>query len=215
MKRTILLLSLLGLPAAASCQAPGAPEPSSLERAEQARSKGAHDAPVTIVELSDFQCPYCADFARNTLPALDSVYVRTGKVRMIFLNFPLPNHGSSWVAAEAAMCAGAQGAFWPMHDRLFATQQEWGGGSDAHEHFARYAADLSLDSDAFEWCVERDLMATLLSVDLMQSVRSGAGATPTFVINGRHVLSGAQPFTAFAEIIDPILAGAGTDQEGS
>src|SRR5690348_10355143 len=91
-----------------------------------ARTKGRSDAPITIYEMSDFQCPYCRQFALETLPLLERDYIATGKVRMVFINFPLTNvHKNAIVAAEVAMCAAQQQRFWPMHDLLFRHQPEW------------------------------------------------------------------------------------------
>ena len=91
-------------------------------RADRGRMKGADSAQVTIIEISDFQCPYCREFAATTYRQIDSAYVRTGKARILYINLPLSTHREAFGAAEAAMCAGAQGKFWEMHDRLFASQ---------------------------------------------------------------------------------------------
>lgn len=207
MKRIVLVLGLaasaaLGAPVVAAAQTAS---DSLLARAAQSRVKGAADAPITTVELSDFQCPFCAQFALTTLPQLDSAYVETGIARIIFFNFPLPNHGASWVAAEAAMCAGTQDSFWPMHDRLFASQREWSTAAAPGETFVSFAADLGLDLDAFESCLRHDLVAPLISGDLMQAAGSGARATPTFIINGETVLSGVEPLSAFTAAIEELL----------
>src|SRR5947207_13176187 len=91
-----------------------------------ARTKGRPDAPVTVYEMSDFQCPYCRAFALGTLPLLEREYVQTGKVRFVYINLPLPDvHKNASAAAEAALCAARQQRFWPMHDWLFGHQGEW------------------------------------------------------------------------------------------
>src|SRR5881628_2783703 len=96
-----------------------------------ARSKGRRDAPVTVYEMSDFQCPYCRDFALNTLPTLEREYVASGKVRFVFINLPLTKlHANAVAAAEAAMCAAQQQKFWPMHDLLFQRQAVWAARTD-------------------------------------------------------------------------------------
>src|SRR5688500_5092895 len=90
------------------------------ERDALSRLKGRQNAPVSVLEFADFQCPYCARFVREVFPRIDSAFVKTGEVQWVFVNLPLPNHQHSWMAAEAAMCAGAVSQrFWPMHDRLF------------------------------------------------------------------------------------------------
>lgn len=179
-----------------------------LARAERSRSKGSETAPVTLFEVSDFQCPYCASFATETYPRLDSAYIQTGKVRLVFIHYPLPNHREAWAASEAALCAGAQGAFWPMHDRIFATQREWSGQADAGERFAGYAADLQLDAAALRACMADDRVSTIIVNDVMQAAGAGIQGTPTFLVNGRRSLSGAIPFDQLSQAIDAELAGA-------
>ncbi len=209
----LLLVLAAAFPAAAQEARPeplgtsGAAAEALLEAASRGRIKGDEDAPVTIIELSDFQCPFCREFFQTTYPALDSAYVRTGKVKLIYVNLPLPGHGRAWQAAEAAMCAGAQGSFWPMHDRLFAAQEEWSGAPEAGSVFASYARELGLDPAAFGFCTAEDLVAPLILGDVIQAASSGAGATPTFIIDGRKVLSGAQPFSEFEQAIEEALEG--------
>lgn len=176
--------------------------------ANQSRSKGSESAPVTIIEISDFQCPYCRQFAAEAYPKIDSAYVQTGKVRFLFINLPLPMHAEAWPASEAALCAGAQGAFWPMHDRLFATQQEWSGKPDAAARFAQMAAQLKLDTAAFRECMENDYVAPILVSDVMQASQAGLTGTPSFIFNGQEAASGALPFEEFQRRIDALLAGA-------
>jgi protein-disulfide isomerase len=224
-----LILLLLAVPACAQQPAPraqdaarqttmaaAAAEPDSvLARASRSRSRGAPDAPVTIIEVSDFQCPFCRQFAAETHPALDSAYLQTGKARLVFINYPLPNHAQAWAASEAALCAGAQDAFWPMHDQLFRTQPEWSGVADATERFVGYAAAMRLDERAFRTCVERDQVAPLIIGDLLQSAQAGIGGTPTFVLQptapgregNRQVVVGAQPFAEMSQRIEAVLAG--------
>src|SRR2546425_455688 len=96
-----------------------------------ARSKGRPDAPVTVYEMSDFQCPYCRTFALTTLPILEREYVQTGKVRLVYINLPLPYlHANAFAAALVATCAARQGKFWPMHDALFQHQPPWAALTD-------------------------------------------------------------------------------------
>ena len=176
-----------------------------LIRASESRMKGAADAPVTIVEISDFQCPFCREFTLTTGPALDSAYVSTGKVRVIYINYPLPMHPRSWVAAEAALCAGAQGDFWGMHDRLFDGQPEWSTSGRPADFFDRYATELGLDIAAFRSCTNEDKVAALIIDDLLQAARSGITGTPTFVFNGQRVLSGALTFEQMTTEIEALL----------
>jgi protein-disulfide isomerase len=178
-------------------------------RADRGRMKGADSARVAIVEISDFQCPYCREFATTTFARIDSAYVRTGKARVIYINLPLSMHREAFGAAEAAMCAGAQDKFWPMHDRLFATQREWGGQADAAQHFERAAQALRLDMAAFRDCTANDRTASLIISDATQAAEAGVQGTPAFILTsraGQRTLSGAIPFEQFAAEMDALIA---------
>lgn len=203
---SLLALLLLATLPAAGQEEPGAAADSLLERASRGRIKGAEDAPVTIVELSDFQCPFCREFTQSAYPALDSAYIRTGKARLVYMNLPLPSHRQAWPAAEAALCAGVQDRFWPMHDRLFAEQERWSAAEDAMPLFEGYAAEVGLDLAAFRACVLGDAVAPLILGDVIQAAGAGVGATPTFIIDGTTLLSGAQPFAEFQRVIEEALA---------
>ncbi|HEX5725427.1 MAG TPA: thioredoxin domain-containing protein, partial [Longimicrobiaceae bacterium] len=161
---------------------------------------------LTVVEVSDFQCPFCRQFTEQTYRRFDSAYIQTGKVRLIFVHYPLPNHAEAWGAAEAAMCAGVQGKFWPMHDRLFATQQEWAAQPDAAERFAGYAQALDLDMAAYRDCTENDRVAAVLVNDILQVSSAGVQGTPTFFL-GQRAMSGALTFEEISREVEAQLAG--------
>jgi protein-disulfide isomerase len=161
---------------------------------------------VTIVEISDFQCPYCRQFFETSYRQFDSAYVRTGKVRFMFMNLPLPMHGQAFAAAKAASCAGAQGKFWEMHDRLFSTQREWNGQADAAQRFARYALELGVDAAAYRDCIENERTAPIILNDVMQAAGAGVNGTPAFVINNQRILNGAIPFADLSREIETALA---------
>jgi protein-disulfide isomerase len=169
---------------------------------------GEPDAPVTILEFSDFQCPYCRQHALQTLPQIREAYVQTGQVRYVFKDFPLPSHANAQIAAEAARCAGAQGAYWAMHGRLFEGQKAWApqAEADARETLIGYAQDLGLDGEALRLCLESGEYGQLVRMDEWEGQQAGVQGTPSFVINGQLV-AGAQPYEAFAEIIEAALAG--------
>ncbi len=197
-------------PAQDGAAAAGAVSLDSLQaRASRARVKGSEQAQVTIVEVSDFQCPFCRQFTEQAYRQLDSAYIRPGKARMVFIAYPIPQHAESWAATEAAYCAGAQGQFWPMHDRLFATQRDWSGKGNPAARFAGYATELRLDAAAYRTCVEQDQMASMIVNDVMQASSAGISGTPTFIINGQRVVSGAAPFEEFRTNIEDVLAGRG------
>lgn len=213
------LLTLLS--AASACAQPGGggsagnasasgrplPSPDSvLARASRGREKGAPGARVSVVEISDFQCPYCRQFFETTYHRFDSAYVKTGKVQMVYINLPLPMHTQAYSAAEAAMCAGAQGKFWEMHDRLFGTQREWGGQADATQRFARMALELGVDPAAYHDCVDNDRTAPLILNDAMQATGAGVNGTPAFIINRSQMLNGAVPYEQLSAAIEAALA---------
>lgn len=170
-----------------------------------ARSKGSPTAPVTVYEMSDFQCPYCQRFALEIFPALDTAYVQTGKVRWLFVNFPLPMHPNSVPAAEVAMCAARQGKFWPVHDLLFRNQKVWAPLKAPAEYFLTFADSASLDRAAFQTCLSADATRAEVESDAAAAVRSGATSTPSFYIEG-GLLAGAQPVAVFRPILDSIYA---------
>jgi len=211
-RAAVLLALFTFLPACAEGQRTGTAAPGDgpalqevLSAADASRSKGAEDAPVTIVEISDFQCPFCARWAQETFPALDSAYIQTGQVRMIYINYPLPTHGQAWSSAKAALCAGAQDAFWPMHDVLFEEQRSWSGQDRPYPLYQDYASRIGIDTGAFATCMENDQVAQILVGDLMQVTRAGITGTPTFVINNEVALSGHMTLEEMAEHIDPFL----------
>lgn len=184
-----------------------------VERADRARVKGAEDAPIRLVEISDFQCPYCARHYRETFPALDSLYVQTGKVGYVWISFPNPGHAYAWQAIEAAFCAGAAGRFWPMHDLLFQRQEEWSGAAEPTPVFEGYAAELEIDADSFADCVRNDRVAQLQVRDYQSAIRAGISSTPFFILADSVAIRGAAPLSNFQEAIDEILAARAPDRD--
>lgn len=189
-------------------------------------SKGPEDAAVTIVEFSDFQCPYCARFTEETLPQILSNY--SDKVRFVFMNFPLAqSHPAAMKAAEGGECAHDQGAFWEYHDLLFEKQTELNGlftgvttqealdaaVQSAIEMIRGYAASLGLDMQQFNECLDSGEKTDEVTQDMTaaQEAVKEAGldrfGTPAFFINGTHV-GGAQEFEVFQQVIDAALAEA-------
>jgi protein-disulfide isomerase len=197
-----------GADAAVDGGSPPVPLDSVRARADRGRMKGSADAPVTIIEISDFQCPFCREWAVNTFPQLDSAYIQTGRVRLLFIHYPLPHHGQSWAASEAAACAGAQGRFWEMHDHVFATQREWSGQPDAADRFERFAGEMGLDMAEYRDCTVYDRTASLIVSDATQAAQAGITGTPSFILNGQQMLAGAIPFEQMREAIDALLEGA-------
>ena len=176
------------------------------ERAAMSRLKGNQNAAVVVFEFADFQCPYCARFAREVFPRIDSAYVKTGKVQWIFVNMPLPNHANAWAASETAMCAGAVGEkFWAVHDRLFEMQHEWSGLADPGAQFARYARDAGVPLDSFQACVLADRTAALLIRDVMYSTNARVTGTPAFIINNDPIFVGMKSFEEWRDLLEAAM----------
>jgi protein-disulfide isomerase len=173
--------------------------------AEEFAVAGDPDAPVTIVEFSDYQCPFCQRFFQETKAQLDKQYVQTGKVRFIYKDFPIDQiHAQARTAAQAAECAGAQGSYWEMHDLLFEKKDEWENQANAVDIFKEMARELGIDSDRFDACLDDGVYADEVQADVEEGQRAGVTGTPTFFINGRKLV-GAQPIVAFMQIIEDEL----------
>lgn len=173
--------------------------------ADRSRIEGDSTAPLWIVDISDFQCPYCAEWQRNTHEALRAEYVRTGKVKLAFLNFPLENHQHAMAAARAAMCAGVQGRFWPVHDAIFETQSRWAAAADAAPVFESIARTAGVRIEEWKSCFTSGVMDPLIIADRDRAESAGVQSTPTFIV-GKLILRGAAPITEFRRIIDSTLA---------
>ncbi|MCO5206485.1 MAG: thioredoxin domain-containing protein [Anaerolineae bacterium] len=177
-----------------------------------APAKGSVDAPITIVEYSDYQCPFCLRHFTDTMLEIQR-YIDAGQVRYVFKDFPLHNiHPQAEKAHEAARCAREQGgddAYWQMHDLLFTNQSAWGQAPlDQHSDVIKeLAAEASLDQSAFDVCLDSGRHATAINNDLQEGSRLGVRGTPAFFINGQFV-SGAQPFAVFDQAIQQALASA-------
>lgn len=148
-------------------------------------SLGDANAPVTVVEYSDFQCPYCALFAVQQKPAFVSTYIDTGKVRLVYHDMPLTQHRNSVAAAEAGRCAADQNAFWKLHDLLFAKQTEWESLPDPKQQFGAYAQQVGLDTATFNQCLSSGKHNAAILAAKQQAYDAQIPATPSFVINGK------------------------------
>jgi protein-disulfide isomerase len=169
-----------------------------------ARTMGRADAPVTVYEMSDFQCPYCREFALSTMPLLEREYVQAGKVRFVFINLPLSSlHRNAATAAVLAVCAARQERFWPMHDLLFQHQQQWATLASPRAYLLALADSAGLDSTRLTQCVASGAAATEVQRDAERARQSGAISTPTFYIEGA-LLEGAAPVTVFRTVLDSI-----------
>ena len=177
-----------------------------------AATRGRPDAKLVLVEFSDFQCPFCGRYTRETLPQVERDYVDTGKIRYVFRHFPLERlHPLALRAAEAGDCAHQQGKFWPMHTRLFGNQQAL-----AEADLTRSAEALGLDMSSFQQCMASQSTSPVrVRQDQTEGSRAGITGTPTFFIGtmtpaGKvHVLKrlvGAQPYASFKTTLDVLLS---------
>jgi protein-disulfide isomerase len=165
-------------------------------------AQGPEDAAVTIIEFSDFQCPYCARFDAETLPQILSNY--GDRVRFVYRDFPLTSlHQYAVKAAEASECADDQGAYWKYHDLLFQNQSALDDAS-----LKNYAASLGLDTAAFNQCLDSDSNMSEIQKDYQDGIAAGVQGTPAFFVNG-VLISGAQPYSVFQAAIEAALKEAG------
>lgn len=185
----------------AQSESPGPKEIVSLLAKGPAR--GAPNAPVTIIELSDFQCIFCGKFWKETLPRLDAEYIRLGKVRLVYRHLAILG-AQSIAAAQAADCAGEQGRFWEYHDRLFASM---GPLALTNGRLKAHAAEIGLDTGVFDQCLDSGKYLQKVKEETAIGLTLGARATPVFLINNT-MLVGAHPFETFREIIEGELRGS-------
>ena len=174
--------------------------------------KGNPDAPITIVEFSDFQCPFCSRFFDQTLPLIQENYIDTGKVKYVYKDLPLDNlHPNARPAHIAAECADEQGKFWEYHDILFENQAQWNrlSSADLSSQLTQYATTLGIESSSFDSCLASQSMADEVNADNLQATSYGATGTPTFFIgnekDGFVKIVGAQPYVSFQAVIDSYL----------
>jgi protein-disulfide isomerase len=176
-------------------------------------SEGPADAPITIVEFSDYQCPYCTAWHEQTYQPLLAAY--PNKIRFVYRNYPLPFHQNAMMGAEAALCAGDQNAYWKMHDKLFGEKDlmnNQAGTTLTVDQFVTFATDIGLDGVAFKTCLTTEKYKQQVQSDLdyanslpTENGEPAVGGTPTFFINGTRLV-GAYPLSAFKQIIDAQLA---------
>jgi protein-disulfide isomerase len=170
--------------------------------------KGSTKAPIVLIEFSDFECPFCGQYANDTLPKIEQEFVDTGRIQYAFRNYPLGGlHKFAFKAAQAGECAGRQGKFWEMHEGLFANQAQL-----ADSIWLREAKTVGLDADAFERCVNEP--GDKIRLDFDEGTRLGVVSTPTFLVgrlDGETVrlvgrIRGAQPFAVFEEGLHTAMA---------
>ena len=194
------LLFLSGLPASS--------QDSTFLLRKDDRIRGDQRAPVTLLEYSDYTCGYCEKFFEETWPLLYSDYIQTGKVRLIYRDFPRAISGPSVDTAMAARCAGEQGQYWSMHDRLFASHRKF-----SHDQLQKQAEDLRLNIQQFNKCFQEERYMESIYQDRMEGGSIGVRGTPHFILFLTHnpeagpflVIPGAFPYTSFQEQIEHLL----------
>jgi len=195
-------VQVLAQPSAAVVEAPATEEPQYRRYdipIDDAYTLGPKDAPITLVEFSDYQCPFCRRWHDEVYGPLLAAY--SGKIKFVYRHLPLTSiHPDAFPAAEAAMCAGEQDAYWPYHEKLFKGE---GLGSAI---YTQYAQELSLDMTTFETCMTEHKYQQEIQADSDFAINLGINSTPTFFINGLAIV-GAQPLNVFQQVIDKELAG--------
>lgn len=169
------------------------------------RTKGLAGAPVTVYEMSDFQCPFCKRHSETAFPVLEKEYIATGKVRWIFINLPLSSiHPNAVAAAEFSMCAARQGKFWPAHDILYRRQEAWAPLKNPGPFFLGLIDSLRLPKAPMTGCLEKSETRDEVRSDSEGAVKAGASSTPTFYIEG-GLLSGSWPPEVWRPILDSVI----------
>ena len=194
---------------AAQAASPAATDSAIVAAGDRGRILGDSTAPLWVIIVSDFQCPYCKVWHDQTFPALKREFVDQGRVRLAYVNLPLPQHQHARTTAELALCAGAQGRFWEVHDALFDSQAEWSPLPAGTPYFDSLAAKAGVDRARLDSCMKAGTMRALVDADYEKSMAARVGSTPTFII-GDIRLTGAQPIEAFRNAIERARSAAPT-----
>jgi len=167
---------------------------------------GNKNAPVAIIEFSDFQCPFCRAFWEESLPQIKKEFIDTGKAKLIYRDYPLSFHSMAMPSAQAAECADEQGKFWEMHDKIFGEQDKLGQGTVTYavQDIKGWAAEIGLNASKFNNCLDSGKYKTEVDKDFADGTAAGVTGTPSIFINGRLIV-GAQPFASFKAIIEEEL----------
>lgn len=181
-------------------------EPVEVKLGPNEHMLGSQNAKVTIVEFSDFQCPFCRRFWSDALPQIKKEYLDTGKAKFIYKHYPLSFHAGAKPAAEASECANDQSKFWEYHDKIFAEQEKQGQGTIqfGKPELKKWAGQIGLNVSQFNQCLDSGKYSKLVDDNFAYGSELGVSGTPTTFINGQRLV-GAQPFASFKTIIDGIL----------
>ena len=191
---------------------PSAPKASIIDLMDDDMKLGSDSAPLVLVEFSDFQCPYCRLFWSDSYSQIKSDYVDTGKLQIVYRDFPLSFHPAAQKSAEAVECAADQDKGWELHDKLYGEEAKLGQGTVEYsvEDIKSWAADIGLDIESFNDCLDSGKYYDEVQQDMNEGVAAGVRGTPAFLLgkrDGNQVLeiSGAQPYSVFKSAIDSLL----------
>jgi len=175
--------------------------------ADMNRTDGSTTSKVWVVEISDLQCPFCKQWHDTVFPKLRDEFIKPGKIRFAYVNFPLSQHKNAMAAATSAMCASAQGKFWAMHDGLFSTQEKWEGLSDPSAYFEGLATKAGVDIPKYKACLGSTSIRALIEADRDRAQRAGVQSTPSFIIANK-LIDGAMPWNDMRKAVNDALAAA-------
>jgi len=200
--------STLSGAATAPVEVEGLDDSERLVELAQGITLGDENAPVTIVEFGDYQCPACQSFATNVKPQVQLQLVDRGLAKFVFYDFPIVSaHPHAFLAARAARCAGEQDRYWDYHDILFQMQPRWSGQANAIGSFQDYASSIDLDTDAFGSCLQSDRHADVVTANMHLGAQLGVGGTPTILVNaGGQVRRVGGDFTSIQSAVQELTA---------
>ena len=191
--------------ASAASPTPAAQQDPLVTAADRGRIEGDANAKTWLIVASDFQCPFCKQWHDESYKTVYDEYVRSGKIKVAYVNYPLQQHQHAMATAEAAMCAAAQGKFWPYHEALFATQKGWESLSSPAAVLDSIAGAVGLDKASWKQCVDSGKMKPLIDADRDRSAAAGVQSTPSFII-GDRVMLGVQPIERLRAALDSEIA---------
>lgn len=184
--------------------------------ADRARINGDTAAALWLIIASDFQCPYCAQWHRESHDSIRVRYVAPGHIRIAYLNFPLDQHRHARTAANAALCAGAQNRFWEVHDAIFETQEHWATLADAGPAFESLASEAGVNMTVWRSCVADGVMDAVVRSDRERAASAGVQSTPTFLVlptkppaRPGQLIRGAVPLAELSQVLDSLLTSPG------
>ncbi len=175
---------------------------------------GDEDAPVTVVEFGDYQCPGCGAFALSVKPQLEGTMVASGEVKFVFYDFPLISiHPNAFLAARAARCSDEQGGYWEYHETLFRNQARWAAATMPSSAFEDYAEEVGMDGGAFSACLNSDKYADVVSANMELGTRMGVNGTPTVMVNANGNLRriNSNDFQSISSAIEAMTGSEGSN----